>query len=245
LVSYLLSPERSGPGHALYLAECMSCHGERGDRVPAAPLNSRQIMDQRTDQNLIQAVAEGVGSMPAFGVDRGGPLDEMEVLAVVRYTRVLSGSTDPGRILTASGSAGARPSQPGTAPASGSQAAPDRVQALFKSNCAACHPSLSLPKMDRGQILKIIAEGAPEKGMPAYRERLPAEDIEALTQLIASGDAPPAPAGGGSAFAGVVRHVEGWITKHPLMVKESGTQLCTKCHQPSFCTNCHTAGRVR
>lgn len=254
LVGYLLSPERAGPGRELYQRECASCHGDKGNRIPAALLNSRQLLDRKTDRELAQAIAEGKGAMPALGDTRGGPLSQQDTAAVVSFMRTLAGSPDPG------------PRPPGAAPApaaapaaaapraassdAGPQGGGDKAQELFKTNCAACHPSLSVAKPDPAQVQKAIADGIASKGMPAFGGRLSKDDVELLAQFVASGKAGSGGGGGGGGapanpFSGLVRHVDGWILKHPAVVKESGTQLCSKCHQPSYCVTCHTGGRVK
>jgi hypothetical protein len=91
---------------------------------------------------------------------------------------------------------------------------------------------------------RAIVEGIPAKGMPAFGDRLGKEDVTVLVQLITS-DKPAGPSTGANPYAGVVRHPDGWIGRHFTVVKESGTQLCSRCHQPSYCVNCHTAGRVK
>lgn len=244
LVAYLLAPERAGPGREVYQQQCASCHGDQGGRIPAAPLNSRQFIDKRSDQDLAKAIAEGKGAMPAYGQAKGGALTEAQVAAVVTYVRALAGSTSPG-----AGPPASEATLVALIPAGGGEQAakptgpPDKAQETFKQNCAGCHGSLSLPKADAGQVEKTIAEGIAAKGMPAFGGRLSQADISALAQLVTTGKA----AGGGATnpYAGVVRHPDGWLGKHFSVVKENGTQLCFRCHQPSFCVNCHTGGRVK
>jgi mono/diheme cytochrome c family protein len=248
LVAFLLSTERAGPGRTIFQTQCASCHGEQGSRIPAALLNSRQVLDRKSDEELAQAIALGKGAMPAFGAARGGPLREEEVAAVVDYVRLLAGSTAPEtRNVAASPAVAPRTST--TTGAAASQAAPDRGRELFSQNCAGCHASLSLPQMPPAQVEATIADGVASKGMPAFRSRLSQEDIAALAQLVVAGaPASGATAGGGGVgsnpYAGILRHVDGWITRHPVVVKESGTQLCSRCHQPNFCVTCHTGGRI-
>src|SRR5262245_54634247 len=127
LVAFLLSTERAGPGHTVFQTQCASCHGEQGSRIPAALLNSRQVLDRKSDEELAQAITLGKGAMPAFGAARGGPLREDEVAAVVDYLRLLAGSTAPETRNVASGPAVATRTSATTGAAAG-QAAPDRAR---------------------------------------------------------------------------------------------------------------------
>ena len=86
--------------------------------------------------------------------------------------------------------------------------------------------------------------------MPAFRNRLAQDEIEALAQFVAAGTSASGTTTGGTAagsnpYTGILRHVDGWITRHPIVVKDKGTQLCSRCHQPNFCVTCHTGGRIR
>ncbi|MFN8526064.1 MAG: c-type cytochrome [Chloroflexota bacterium] len=101
-------------GRQLYLANCATCHGDQGERVPVAPLNSKQFLDSRGDATLIAAVSEGKGVMPAWGRVRGGPFNEEQVRAVVAYLSTTAGRTSP------SLRAGAG-------------------RAVFQQECVACH----------------------------------------------------------------------------------------------------------
>src|SRR5947209_1596193 len=54
-------------GHGLFQSECVTCHGDKGDRIPVAPLNSREFLDSRGDATLAAVIGEGKGVMPAWG----------------------------------------------------------------------------------------------------------------------------------------------------------------------------------
>src|SRR5919197_224448 len=51
-------------GHGLFQSECVTCHGDKGDRIPVAPLNSPEFLDSRGDATLAAVVSEGKGVMP-------------------------------------------------------------------------------------------------------------------------------------------------------------------------------------
>lgn len=70
-------------GEAAYRQECATCHGPKGERVPVAPLSARDFLDSRGDATLMAVIAEGKGTMPAFGMARRGPFTERDTRAVV------------------------------------------------------------------------------------------------------------------------------------------------------------------
>lgn len=77
-------------GKRLYGQNCVSCHGEDGERLPVAPLSSKEFLDSRGDVNLLVVVREGRGTMPGWSQARGGPLDDDQVLAVLAYINSLA-----------------------------------------------------------------------------------------------------------------------------------------------------------
>src|SRR5919201_2235034 len=101
-------------GHGLFQSECVTCHGDKGDRIPVAPLNSPEFLDSRGDATLAAVISEGKGVMPAWGKARGGPLSDDQVRAVIAY---LSSAADRASPITLA-SAG---------------------QAIFKDQCTTCH----------------------------------------------------------------------------------------------------------
>jgi len=336
IAAYMLSPDGlsavSGKGRSLFVKNCASCHGAKGTRIPAAPLNSTTFVSKLGDDGLRTTIEKGKGTMPAFGKDYDGPLSSAQVDELIRYVQTLSGAStrlatasftagsvkgeDPGQQTFASvcsgchGAAGnaiasadltspdflssrsdaalaaaisnGTGAMPAQGKAAGGRLSDEDVQAvvaylkraagvsnggsaaaaagvlkpppagaedLFKKNCASCHAGLPVSDVDPTQIHTIIKDGLSDRGMPAFGSRLSDAEIEGLASLIASGQ-PISGAGGESAasaaanrnpFSGVVRHVDGWISKHPDVVREQGSQLCQKCHQVSFCSSCHTA----
>lgn len=332
IVDYMLSPDGltagSGPGRSLFNRNCASCHGSRGTRIPAAPLNSTTFIAGLNDDALRSVIERGKDTMPAFGKNFDGSLSDKQIDQLVQYVRTLagdvhqvsssssSGGGDDGQqvfvstcaachganggmiasanltspdflsslpddqlVAVISKGTGTMPPQAtssggrlsddqvnavvaylkkaagvssgaGPVPAGVLKPAPPGAQDLFKANCAGCHASMPVPDVDPTQLHGLIQNGLADKGMPAFGSRLSDADIEALASLVASGQ----PIGGGSSgdgagstaasnpFAGVVRHVDGWITQHPNVVRQQGSQLCQKCHQLTFCASCHTGG---
>ena len=109
-------------GSELFSKVCSPCHGTRGDRIPAAPLNSPQFLSRFDDSYLALVFSRGKGTMPAFGMDREGPLGEEEIRAVVSHLRTSAGQTPSPALATLSvGSA-------------------ERGRELFAKNCLICHP---------------------------------------------------------------------------------------------------------
>src|SRR5918912_1975487 len=82
-------------GRGLFQSECVTCHGDKGDRIPVAPLNSRDFLDSRGDVTLAAVISEGKGVMPAWGTTRGGPLSDDQIRAVIAYLSSAADRTSP------------------------------------------------------------------------------------------------------------------------------------------------------
>lgn len=225
--------ELAARGAEIFQSQCSLCHGATGDEVPGLNLMDQGFLAERGDEALLTAIAQGKGEMPAMGKASGGSLSDDDVAAVLAYLKAQAGGGAPAAAAT-----------PAVDTTQALRSVPTDAAQLFQDNCAICHAELQLPRVDPTLVQTIISNGIAEKGMPAFGEKLTTEQIEALTRLIASGEA----VGSGAEanpFAGVVRHVESWISKHPTFVKENGSQLCQKCHRLSFCANCHRGGTAR
>ncbi|MBI4499340.1 MAG: c-type cytochrome [Chloroflexi bacterium] len=141
-------------GQRLYKAECASCHGEKGERIPIAPLDSAEFLNSRGDATLMTVIAEGKGVMPAFGQERGGPFGEAEVRAVLAYISATAGRTS-------------------------SSVLADAGRETFQANCTRCHGEKAdripaaplnakgfLDSRTDAELVRVITEG---KGlMPAW-----------------------------------------------------------------------------
>jgi mono/diheme cytochrome c family protein len=101
-------------GRGLFQSECVTCHGDKGDRIPVAPLNSRDFLDSRGDATLTAVIGEGKGVMPAWGTARGGPLSDDQVRAVVAYLSSAADRASP-IVLASAG------------------------QAIYQDECTTCH----------------------------------------------------------------------------------------------------------
>ena len=156
-------------GQALFETYCVTCHGSQGDKVAEVRLNDPEFLKARGHEEILKAVQEGRGGMPAFSVTRGGPLAYEEVLAVVRYLDKLAGVTAP---------------SPAT---------------LFANQCASCHgpdgariPTANLAskeliasKTDE-ELYAAIAQGV--GGMPGFGPEaegpLSEEEVRALVKYL-------------------------------------------------------------
>lgn len=168
---------------ALYDKYCAACHGPTGGQIPSANLASAELLQRRGDEGLTKSTLEGVGSMPAFGAAKGGPLKDDEAKAIVQYLKTLAGV-------------------PGTAGPPAPPAAPRQLpesEALYAKYCAACHgqrgdrlPSANLASKEfqrqRGEaeLRRGTAEG--KGGMPAMSKAkggpMTDAEIEAVLQYL-------------------------------------------------------------
>jgi cytochrome c6 len=74
-------------GGALYTTHCAVCHGANGSPVmPGTPNFRRMESLMRPDLQLVTAIRNGKGAMPAYF----GILREREMLDVVAYLRTLN-----------------------------------------------------------------------------------------------------------------------------------------------------------
>ena len=159
-------------GRELYKAECASCHGDKGNRLPAAPMDSAEFLSSRGDATLMAVIGEGKGVMPAFGKGRGGPFNDDQIRALLAYLNSTAGR------------------------ASSSLLAEDGRK-VFAGNCARCHGDKgdripAAPLNAKGfldmrtdsELLRIVSEG---KGlMPAWsKERGGALSDEQIRSTIA------------------------------------------------------------
>lgn len=76
-------------GKSIWSFNCASCHGDRGQGVTAPALNSKQFLQEATDEQARQLVAVGVPGtqMSAFSQDFAGPLTSEQIRAVITYVR--------------------------------------------------------------------------------------------------------------------------------------------------------------
>ena len=128
---------QAAEGSKLFSSTCASCHGAGGNRVTAAPLNSRQFVDA-LGPKLEQTIMEGKGTMPAFGLPRGGPLSREQSKNVAAY---LTSSQGPaGAIGTVAKATAAPTALPSATPEQ--RRAPTAIPHRFagqENRCLDCH----------------------------------------------------------------------------------------------------------
>src|SRR3972149_2532125 len=73
-----------------YNRVCAPCHGVRGDRIPAVPLQSKRFLEDKGEAALIRAVSDGKGLMPGWSRTSANPLSEGEIKAIVSYVLAVS-----------------------------------------------------------------------------------------------------------------------------------------------------------
>jgi mono/diheme cytochrome c family protein len=148
----------------LYGQNCAGCHGADGKLGPAPPLNDALFRSIIGESEVKDVVAQGRHKtlMPAFGIDSGGTLTEVQI-QVLAYEikgipyKVIAGKdgslasaevvADPSSITLTWGPA-AEPSvgtppyqQPINSDVAGALGNPRRGAQVFSSACAVCHGS--------------------------------------------------------------------------------------------------------
>jgi mono/diheme cytochrome c family protein len=78
-------------GKELYAKGCAMCHGDGGDKLRAANLADTGWVTKLGDQGLTAGIADGKGTMPGFGTEKGGSLSASDIAAVVAYVKSLAG----------------------------------------------------------------------------------------------------------------------------------------------------------
>lgn len=169
-------------GAKLHERYCALCHGKeaKGYAADNAPsLVSQRFLESATDAFIATAIRNGRPNtaMAAYGSSRGGPLDERQITALVRFYR----SKGPAPLaLPAPG--------PGDA-AKGGQ--------LYTQYCISCHatpgqrgtaPQLHNPEFLASAtpafIRHAIVHGRPPTPMPPFGERLKAEEIDSIVAYV-------------------------------------------------------------
>ncbi|MCC7104976.1 MAG: c-type cytochrome [Chloroflexi bacterium] len=151
-----LSAGTAEEGRKLFADNCVSCHGQRGDRIPTAPLSSREFLESRGDATLAHAVGDGKGVMPAFSKTREGPLGDDQLRSIVAYLNLSAGRQSP-TLLAAPG------------------------QKIYQEQCTRCHgdkgdriPVAPLSSADflasRGDTVLLDAISQGVGVMPGFRQ---------------------------------------------------------------------------
>jgi cytochrome c oxidase cbb3-type subunit 3 len=172
-------------GQALYVRYCQLCHAPDGTGYAAddAPsLVSPTFLATANDAFIARGIRLGRPdtAMAAYGKVRGGPLDDVQIAAIVSFLR----------------SKGPRAAALPELKPAGSAA---RGAALFASQCQSCHGSAKkpgkAPKLYNAEFLaaaspaflrQAILRGRPPTRMPAFEQRLAAGQIDDLVVWLIS-----------------------------------------------------------
>lgn len=185
-------------GRQLFVDNCTSCHGTRGEGGAGAVLNNSILLKKASNEVLFAAIVAGRPStiMPAWGQANGGAFTDEDIRDIVTFIR----AWEP------------------TAPEV--QAAvfvpnPARGAAIYTYGCYLCHgedgkggsnisvnsPSASgapaviapainvsaqLSKYDDDWYRQTIVNGRPAKGMPSWGGILSSNQIDDLVSVIAA-----------------------------------------------------------
>lgn len=172
-------------GAELYGQYCALCHGERGEGYAAdnaTRLNGPGFLATASDDLLTVAIALGRSgtAMAGYTTERGGPLDEAQIAAVVAHIR----SWQDGPAIDVSEVA-----------VSGDA---ERGAHLFEQHCQSCHGALGdgggsaqslnrwafLSEANDGFLRHAIVHGREGTPMPAFEESLEASQIDDLVVFL-------------------------------------------------------------
>ncbi|MBI5304916.1 MAG: c-type cytochrome [Chloroflexi bacterium] len=166
-------------GRELYVDNCTSCHGTRGEGGVGPALNNKALLANASDEVLVETIRAGRPNttMPAWAQANGGPFTDEDVRYVVSFLR----AWEPNAPVIATDF---KPSA-------------SRGATLFASTCSLCHgeegkgaTALALNNSTRLKSLndtwyrQTIANGRPAKGMPTWGTVLSPNQIEDLVALF-------------------------------------------------------------
>jgi mono/diheme cytochrome c family protein len=167
-------------GRELYVANCTSCHGSRGEGIVGPSLNNKILLKAASDKVLFETIRVGRPgtNMPAWSQENGGPLTDEDIRNVVSFVKAWEKQ--------------APVVQPDVYVPTASKGA-----ALFDGTCFICHgkeghggPALAindparLIKLDDDWYRQTIMNGRPAKGMPTWGTVLSPNQVEDLIMLI-------------------------------------------------------------
>jgi cytochrome c oxidase cbb3-type subunit 3/ubiquinol-cytochrome c reductase cytochrome c subunit len=170
-------------GARAYERYCALCHAKDGSGYAAdnAPsLISKTFLESATDEFIAAGIRLGRPNtaMAAYGKVRGGPLEELEINAIVRFLRAKGPKALPLPPAAASGNA-------------------KRGEELFTKECVTCHGSATT----RGNALNLhnpellnaaspaflryaIINGRPPTPMPAFQGKLAEQDVSDVVHWL-------------------------------------------------------------
>ncbi len=171
-------------GRQLYVDNCTSCHGTRGEGIVGPALNNKTLLTTASDEVLFATIRTGRPNtvMPAWGQENGGPLTDEDVRYIVSFLRAWE------------------PTAPEVATTVVIVPSAARGAAIFAGSCFTCHgdegkgtttaPALNdaarLKKLNDEWYRQTIANGRPAKGMPTWGTVLSPNQIDDVVALISA-----------------------------------------------------------
>lgn len=172
-------------GAALYAKYCALCHGKEGkgyaaDNAPS--LVSQTFLESATDHYIARGIRVGRPgtAMAGYAKRIGGPLDEKEIQAIVRFLREKGPKAMRLPHVVPSGDA-------------------EKGARLFEQQCETCHGETQKPRKGpwllNSEFLTAatpaflrhaIVHGRPPTEMPAYGGRLKDAEIDDLVMFLTS-----------------------------------------------------------
>jgi cytochrome c oxidase cbb3-type subunit 3 len=178
-------PPPSIDGARLYDRYCTLCHGRDAtgyvaDNAPS--LVSRTFLESASNLFIARAIRMGRPgtAMAAYGKLLGGPLDEGEIQAIVRFLRTKGSAQKPMALRVAHGNA-------------------EKGAGLFQAHCTKCHGTEAkrgnapvlfnaefLQSATAGFLRYAIMHGRPTTEMPAFGRTLKPAEIDDLVAYLRS-----------------------------------------------------------
>lgn len=210
-------------GARLYSVQCASCHGPTGGGALGPALRPSSFLAEAGPEEVVaflQAGRPGRG-MPSFA-GRLAEEDFPDLFTLLKALQtqgpaVLEESLQRLREITTTTTAGTAPTTgPGatTGPSAGNSALVTRGLEVFDANCRACHgaagsggigprlkPNDFVGGSPESAVRSLIENGRSGTAMPAWKGRLSSAEIDAVTALLKSWQA-PSPAGAPAAQVG-------------------------------------------
>jgi mono/diheme cytochrome c family protein len=170
-------------GRELFVENCTSCHGTRGEGGVGPALNDKVLLEEASNGVLFATIQTGRPNttMPAWGQSYGGALTDEDIHAIVDFIRAFETNAPEvfGDIFVPDASRGA---------------------SLFANTCFTCHgedgkggedlpgPVINdvarLKQNDNEWYKQTIINGHPSEGMPIWGEVLSDNQIEDLMALL-------------------------------------------------------------
>ena len=173
-------------GRQLYVENCTSCHGTRGEGIVGPALNDKILLEAASDGVLFATIQTGRPNttMPAWGQAYGGALTDEDIEAIVSFIRAF---------------------EPNAPEVIADEFIPSaaRGATTFASTCFTCHGENGMGVEDEeGNIIlaindqkalnandndwyqQVIVNGLPASGMPIYGEVLSDHQVQDLMALI-------------------------------------------------------------